>query len=318
MSELYAGVDLGGTSAKCVLGNEHGQVLFQRSIATESHAGPERVLSRIAKAIQELTLEAGQTPSGLGMGVPGLVDVPHGITRFLPNLTTHWIDIPAAEILSQQIKCPVRLLNDVRMATLGELVYGRGKNVESMVFIAIGTGIGGGVVIDGKLRLGPMGAAGELGHQTITPNGPPCGCGNRGCLETLASGTALAAAGIRLMLMGLAPGLLSLVDGDTNRVTAEMMAQVAHEDQPVMDAIMQAADYLAIGVANVMVALHPDLVVLGGGVANMGDLLFDRVRSQVHQRVRMIPPDSVRIEPSELGSDAGVMGAIALAARKSE
>ena len=316
MSELFAGVDLGGTSAKCVLADEKGQILFRRSIATESHAGPERVLSRIGQAIQDLTREAGRIPSGLGMGVPGLVDVPRGITRFLPNMTTHWIDVPAAEILAGHVGCPVRLLNDVRMATLGELVYGRGKNVESMVFIAIGTGIGGGVVIDGKLRLGPVGAAGELGHQTIDPNGPPCGCGNRGCLETLASGTALAAAGIRLMLMGLAPVLHTSVDGDTNRVTAELMAQAAKQDGPVMDAIMQAADYLAIGVANVMVTLHPDLVVLGGGVANMGDILFDRIRSQVHLRVRMIPAESVRIEPSDLGSDAGVMGAIALASRK--
>ena len=314
MSELFAGVDLGGTSVKCVLGNAQGQILFRRSIPTDSHSGPESVLRRIAEAVNDMTREAQQVPGALGMGVPGLVDVPHGITRFLPNLTTHWVDVPAAQMLSAQVNCPVRLLNDVRMATLGELVYGRGKNVTSMVFLAIGTGIGGGVVIDGKLRLGPMGAAGELGHQTIAPNGPPCGCGNYGCLETLASGTALAAAGIRLMLMGLAPHLHDLVHGDTNKVTSELMAQAADHDEPVREAIMQAADYLAIGIANVMVTLHPELVVLGGGVANMGDLLFDRIRDQVRRRVKMLPADSVRIEPSELGSHAGVMGAIALAA----
>lgn len=314
MSDLYAGVDLGGTSIKCVLGDAQGQILCRRSIPTDSHAGPEDVLRRIGEAVKELTQEAGRVPKALGMGLPGLVDVPQGITRFLPNLTTHWIDVPAAQILSAQVECPVRLLNDVRMATLGELVYGRGKNVSSMVFLAIGTGIGGGVVIDGKLRLGPMGAAGELGHQTIAPNGPPCGCGNHGCLETLASGTALAAAGIRLMLMGLAPNLHDLVEGDTNRVTSELMAQAAQHDEPVLDAIMQAADSLAIGIANVMVTVHPELVVVGGGVANMGDLLFDRIRAQVRQRVKMLPPDSVRIEPSELGSHAGVMGSIALAA----
>ena len=316
MPDLFAGVDLGGTSIKCVLGDEQGNLLFRHSIPTESHAGPERVLQRIGQAIQELTKQAGQTPIGLGMGVPGLVDVPNGITRFLPNLTTHWKDVPAAEILSAHVNCPVRLLNDVRMATLGELVYGRGKNVDSMVFIAIGTGIGGGVVIDGKLRLGPVGAAGELGHQTIDPQGPPCGCGNHGGLETLASGTALAAAGIRLMLMGRAPHLHDIVGGDANLVTAELMAEAAKQDEPVMDAIMQAADYLAIGVANAMVTLHPELVVLGGGVANMGDILFSRIREQVKQRVRMIPPESVRIEPSDLGSNAGVMGSIALASRK--
>lgn len=314
MADLYAGVDLGGTSIKCVLAEANGVILAHKSIPTESHAGPERVLHRIGDAVLSLAQQTGRPLAGLGMGVPGLVDVPQGITRFLPNMTTHWRDIPAAAILERHVGFPVRLLNDVRMATLGELVFGRGKSVESMVFIAIGTGIGGGVVIDGKLRLGPLGAAGELGHQTIDPNGPPCGCGNHGCLETLSSGTALAAAGIRLMLMGLAPGLHELVAGDANRVTAEVMAKAAQTDGPVLDAIQRAADHLAIGVANVMVALHPELVVLGGGVANMGALLFDRVLSEVRRRVGMFPPETVRIEPSLLGSDAGVKGAIALGA----
>jgi glucokinase len=315
MSELFAGVDLGGTSAKCVLADAEGNIRARTTILTESHAGPDRVLERIATAIEALTREVEQRPVALGMGVPGLVDVTQGVTRFLPNLTTHWRNVPAAQILSEKLGCPVRLLNDVRTATLGELAFGQGRSVESMVLIAIGTGIGGGVVLDGKLRLGPLGAAGELGHQTIDPNGPPCGCGNHGCLETLASGTALAAAGIRLMLMGLAPGLHDLVDGDANRVTAEILGRAAELDPPVKDAILQAADHLAIGVANVMVAFHPELIVLGGGVAKMGAILFDRVRAQVRRRVGMFPPESVRIEPSVLGSDAGVLGAIALASR---
>lgn len=314
MSEIFAGVDLGGTSIKCVLAGQDGEFLKQRSIPTESHEGPHDVLDRIAHLVMDLRNEVDQPLSGVGMGVPGLVDSSTGITRFLPNMTTHWPNIPAADILTEKLDCRVRLLNDVRTATLGEMVYGGGQSVESMVFIAIGTGIGGGVVLDGKLRLGALGSAGELGHQTIDPNGPPCGCGNHGCLETLASGTALAAAGIRLMLMGLAPGLHDLVDGDANLVTAKMMAEAAEADEPVRDAILQAADNLAIGVANVVVSLHPEVVILGGGVANMGDLLFDRVRSQVHRRVPLFPEETVQIVPSVLQSDAGVKGAIALAA----
>ena len=315
MSELYAGVDLGGTSIKCALAGADGEIVCQRSIPTESHAGPNSVLMRIAELVNEMQAEVGQSISAVGMGVPGLVDVERGVTRFLPNLTTHWENVPAGDILSAAIGCPVKLLNDVRTATLGELAFGRGREVDTMVFIAIGTGIGGGVVIDGKLRLGALGAAGELGHQTIDPNGPLCGCGNHGCLETLASGTALAAEGIRLMLMGLAPTLHDLVDGDPARVTAELMSQAALSDPPVLDAIYGAADDIGTGVANVMVTLHPELVILGGGVANIGDVLFDRVRAQVIRRVRMISPDTVRIEPSDLGSRAGVLGAIALASR---
>ena len=135
------------------------------------------------------------TPVAAGMGVPGLVDRDQGITLFLPNLPTQWRGVAVARMLGDCIGYPVYLLNDARIATLGEMSYGLGRNGGTMVFLSLGTGIGGGVVIDGKLRLGPLGAAGELGHQTILPDGPLCGCGNHGCLETLASGPAIGAEG---------------------------------------------------------------------------------------------------------------------------
>jgi len=316
MDDLYVGVDVGGTSIKFALAHYDGTLIGEDSILTDSHEGPDRVLTRIAGQTREMVSAHGGQPAALGMGLPGLLDVHRGISRYLPNMTTHWKDVPVAEILSRQVGCPVRLLNDVRMATYGELVFGRGQSSATMVFIAIGTGIGGGIVIDGKLRLGPLGAAGELGHQTIDPTGPLCGCGNHGCLETLASGTALAAEGIRLMLMGLAPHLHDAVGGDPALVTAEIMGQVADKDEPVRDAILHAASHVAIGVANVVTTIHPDLVVIGGGVAKFGDLLLGRIRDDVRARVgRLFPTDDLRIEPSQLGSKAGVMGAIALATR---
>jgi glucokinase len=183
-----------------------------------------------------------------------------------------------------------------------------------MAFFALGTGIGGGVAIDGRLRLGPLGAAGELGHQTILPDGPRCGCGNLGCLETLASGPAIAGEGIRLMQSGLAPKLYELVEGDAGRVTTKEMAAAARAgDKNIADAIVRAARYLGIGVANVVVVIHPDLVVLGGGVAQIGDLLFDTVRQTVRDRVGMFPTDGVTVLPSALGENAGALGGIALA-----
>ncbi|WP_437203942.1 ROK family protein [Planctomicrobium sp. SH664] len=314
MAELYVGVDVGGTSIKLALAHEDGTLLRESSIPTDSHEGPADVLKRICSAVQKLTADAGSSPRGLGMGFPGLVDSRVGMTRYLPNMTTHWRDVPVSQILSSQLGCPVRLLNDVRMATYGEMNYGHGRTVNTMVFIAIGTGIGGGLVIDGKLRLGPLGAAGELGHQTIDPGGPLCGCGNHGCLETMASGTALAAEGIRLMLMGLAPTLHEVTGGDPGHVTAEVMGEVADRDEPVRQAILQAASYVAIGVANVVTAIHPELIVIGGGVARLGELLLGRIREDVRSRVgRLFPVDGIRIEETQLGSKAGVMGAIALA-----
>ena len=264
-----------------------------------------------------LAAQAGARPLALGMGMPGLVDRERGLTLFLPNLPTQWRGVAVRDVLTARLGCPVYLLNDVRTATLGELAFGRGRGVANMLFFALGTGVGGGVVVDGNLRLGPLGAAGELGHQTILPEGPLCGCGNRGCLETLASGPALAAEGVRLVRSGLAPRLRDLTGGSLDRITPREMAAAAQAgDDAVRHAIVRAAGYLGIGVANLVTALHPELVVLGGGVAAIGPLLFDAVRAVVRERVRMFPADSVRIEPSLLEDKAGLYGAIALAARR--
>jgi glucokinase len=317
MNDLYAGVDLGGTTVACAIADRAGRVVGERKIPTDSHEGPPAVLRRIAELVESLAAEAKQRPAAVGMGVPGLVDLHTGITRFFPNLPTQWREVPAGRTLSERLGCPVRLLNDVRTATLGELTFGHGKSGGvTMAFFALGTGIGGGVAIDGRLRLGPLGAAGELGHQTIVPDGPLCGCGSRGCLETLASGPAITAEGVRLMYSGLAPKLHELVGGEAGRVSPREMAAAAEAgDQAVRDAIARAADYLAIGVANVVTILHPNLVVLGGGVAEMGAILIDRVEQGMRKRVGMFPTDNVRVVRSRLGDRAGLLGAVALASR---
>ncbi len=314
MAKLYAGIDLGGTTLVGAIAGTDGHVVAERSVPTESHRGPQAVLDSAANLVNTLADSVGARVAAVGMGVPGLVDLRAGVTKFLPNLPTQWRDVAVREILSPQVGCDVFLLNDVRTATLGELTFGHGKQADTMLFFALGTGIGGGVVVNRTLRLGPLGAAGELGHQTILPVGPRCGCGNYGCLEALASAPAIAAEGVRLMLSGQAPKLQEIVNGDAGRVTTKEMAQAASQgDERVTEAITRAAEYLGIGVANAIVVLHPDLVVLGGGAAAMGELLFDPVRKTVAQRVHMFPVDDIRIEPSMLGDRAGVLGAVALA-----
>ena len=319
MSDLFAGVDLGGTTIACALANQGGEIVCERKVATESHEGPQAVLDRIADLVDALATDVVQKPLAVGMGVPGLVDIAHGVTKFFPNLPTQWRDVEAAKILEARLGCPVRLLNDVRTATLGELTYGLGKSVGTMAFFALGTGIGGGVAIDGRLHLGPLGAAGELGHQTILPDGPLCGCGNRGCLETLASGPAITAEGVRLMKSGLAPKLHELVAGDAGKITPKEMAVAADAgDDAVREGILRAAEFLGIGVANVIAVLYPDLVVLGGGVAEMGPILLDHVRSVVRRRIGMFPVEDLRVERSLLGEKAGLLGAIALASQNDQ
>jgi glucokinase len=315
--ELYASIDLGGTKVACAFGTAGGEIVAEQTIPTNSQDGPVIVLKRIAALVNDLAQSVGREPAAVGMGVPGLADLDHGIVRFLPNLPTQWRDVRVRDTLSPLVGgLPVYLLNDARMATLGELAFGQGRGVSTMAFFTLGTGIGGGVVIDGRLRLGPLGAAGELGHQTILPDGPRCGCGNTGCLETLASGPAITAQGVWLLACGRAPKLHALVDGDPGRVSPREMAQAAEMgDTAVREVLVRAGEYIGIGVVNVVVMLHPELVVLGGGVAQIGDLLFDTVRDVVARRVGMFPVDDIRILPSQLGSKAGMFGGIALAAR---
>ena len=250
----------------------------------------------------------------VGLGVPGLVDVRTGTTKFLPNLATQWRDVPAGDTLGRRLGCPVRVLNDARAATIGELRFGHGQGRDrpTVVFLTLGTGAGGGVVIDGTLRLGPVGAAGEIGHQTILLDGPECGCGNRGCLETLAAAPAIAAEGGRLVSKGQAPALAALVDDDPARVTTELMSRAADEDNAVDAVIRRAGRYVGVAMANVVTTLHPELVVIGGGVALFGDRLLRPVRETIARRVGMFPTDDVEVLPSKLGDAAGLVGAVAL------
>jgi glucokinase len=309
-------VDLGGTSVKVGVVDSDGAVLAQEQIPTQTYEGPERVLERVAEAAIEAREAVGGQPVAVGIGAPGLVDVRRGIGRFLPNLGKEWAGFPIGDFLQARLGCPARLLNDVRTATLGELTFGHGKGRVglTMAFFALGTGIGGGVVVDGRLRLGPDGAAGELGHMVVEPDGRRCGCGNSGCLEAYASAPALTGEGCRLLHSGQAPILYDIVGGDPGKIDPKTMSEAAKAgDKAVREAIEWAAGYLAIGVGNVVVALHPELIVLGGGMAGIGDLLFDVVRERVQRLDALVPMENVRIEPSALGDRAGLLGAGALA-----
>lgn len=317
MNRLFASIDLGGTNIHAALGREDEGIVVEEKVPTSSHLGPAGVLDLMADLIERLAGRAGERPTALGIGMPGLVDVACGITRFLPNMPTQWRDIEVRAALEPRLDCPVYLLNDARAATLGELIFGHGKSVSSMVFLTLGTGVGGGVVIDGKLRLGPLGAAGELGHQTIFPDGIPCSCGSRGCLETVASGPALAAEGVRLLLSGNAPELHRLANGDIGRVSARLVHEAALAgDSCILKAIHRMGEFIGIGVANVVSAIHPELIVLGGGVSELDELLLEPVRQTLHQRVGMFPTHEVKVKRSAVGDRAGLFGGLALAMQR--
>lgn len=311
---LYLGVDLGGTRIKIGLADAVGQLAAENTVPTPQGKGPEQVLERIVGESRRLMAEAGiDKAAGMGFAMPGTLDIEAGRTRYLPNLHGRWPDVPVRDLVQAELDCPVYILNDVRAAALGELHFGKGREVQSMVFMALGTGLGGAVVVDNELRLGPIGSAGELGHMTAEPGGRICGCGLKGCLETVVSGPALVGEAVRLLLSGQAPTLYEIVEGDLNRVTPQTMGDAARAgDEKVRAAIDRVAKYLARAIYDLTMALHPQLFVLGGGVAGLGELLFDPVRARVYKMNGMFPLSGLRIEPSAMGEKMGVLGAVAL------
>jgi len=310
----YIGCDLGGTNLRAgVVDTQTGSVSHLTSIPTLAREGHDAVMARMGQLFLDVIGASGlrrEDFGGIGIGVPGVVDLEKGEVVFLPNLPGTWPNVPLQERITALTGLPVRILNDVRSITFGEWRFGAGRGADTMACFAVGTGVGGGLVINRRLYLGMGGTAGELGHQTIDFNGPRCGCGNRGCLEAYASGPALAALGVRAVMQGLTTSIGELVDYDLNRITPEVVAQAARQGDEIACSIYdQVGTYLGVAVASVIVMLTPERVVIGGGVARAGDLLLAPLRRTAFDRAAMMrPQERVEIVPAELGNNAGVIG----------
>jgi glucokinase len=226
----------------------------------------------------------------IGVGIPGLFEPDSGRTVLFPNLPGPWPRFPLRDRLAAGLGQPVRLVNDARAFLLAEAVMGAGRGHRTIIGLTLGTGIGGAVIVDGRLQLGSTGTAGEIGHQTIDPDGPVCGCGNRGCPEVLAQAGTIARLG--------------------GRATAEEVFQAARNgDDRARAAVDRAAHALGIAIANVVTVLVPDAVVLGGGMSEAGEVLLGPIRRVVRERTPLLPADAVRIVAAELGPAAGAIGA---------
>ncbi len=318
---VYVGCDLGGTNIKAGLVNiDTGAVIVSDSTPTQSRKGPESVLKRMAGLIEELIASSKIEKSeigGLGISAPGVIDLETNTTLFLPNLYGEWKNVPVGEQLHDYLGLEVSMLNDVRAITFGEWAFGAGKEVDSMACFAIGTGVGGGLVVNNQLVLGFGGTAGELGHQTVDLNGPVCGCGNRGCIEVYASGPAIAAMAARGVRQGWSTKIAELIDNDLNKLTPEIVSKAAQMGDAFAKEVWQRAGaFLGIGVANILTSVGVKRVVIGGGVAKAGDLLLDPIRREVKKRVFLMPVDKVDIITAKLGTDAGIVGMAAWSAQK--
>lgn len=317
----YIGCDLGGTNLRAAIVDvENGSIVHQMSIPTQARDGHDPLMKRMAGLFLQMIEWAGLKKDdigGVGIGVPGLLDLEKGETLFLPNLPGTWPNIPLAATIKQQTGLPTILLNDVRSITNGEWLFGAGRGVDTVAVFAVGTGIGGGLVINGQLHLGIGGTGGELGHMTVDYSGPTCGCGNTGCLEAFASGPAIAAMGMKAVTQGLTTRIGEMCGYDLNQITPELIAQAAQAGDPIAAEIYERAGfYLGIAAANVCVAVGPRRVIIGGGVAQVGDLLLDPIRRTLHERVKVIPIEQVEVVPSQLGNNAGVVGVACWAAKE--
>jgi glucokinase len=296
MADLFLGIDLGGTSVKIGVCDASGGMRGSVSIPTVAERGPEDVIDRMGAAAEKLMEKTGRA-TACGSGVPGPLDIQRTTLVHAINLK-NWTEVRYPELLGKRLGIPTFMENDANCAAWGEYVAGAGRGLRSLVLYTLGTGVGGGIVIDGELWVGASGAAGELGHMTIDPNGPQCGCKQFGCVEMYGSASA--------------------VIKRSGKATAKEAFDAARRgDARAIEAIDWAMNGLAIGVANMIHVLHPEIVVLGGGMAAGGDLIFTRVREGVRRRVFAVFLEKIRIEPSQLGDDAGWLGAALWGAAKS-
>ena len=305
-------IDIGGTKIAMAIISEQGNVIARQSQPTLSSQGPQAVIERLFSGIDQLLTETRLLPpklNAISLATAGVIDIRKNLVTKSPNLPG-WHNVPLRSLIADKYKLPTYLLNDADAAALGEHHFRAGRRPNTLILLTLGTGIGGGIIIDGKLYLGSTGSAAEIGHMVIEASGPVCSCGRSGCLEALACGTAVAREAINRIRRGGQSALIKMVGGKIENITAETVHMAAKEgDELAKEVIDQAAYYLGIGVVNLVNIFNPEMVVIGGSMADMGDLLLQPVRLMVAERAFPLYAQTVQIVPAQLGNDAGLFGA---------
>lgn len=312
------GVDLGGTSINVGVVSFDGEVLLgTRSLPTEADRGADFVVDRITEMVQEALRRAdeeagvgGDRVLGVGIGSPGPLNRESGKVLSTPNLG--WRDFPLRERVARAVDLPASLDNDANTAALGEWWMGAGQGARHLLTLTLGTGIGGGIVIDGEVYHGATDVAGEVGHMTIDATGRKCSCGNYGCLEAYASGPAIAQRAVEGLERGADSGLAELVNGDLERITAETVYEaIVSGDRYAARVMRETARFLGTGLASLVNVLNPEVAVICGGVTRAGEHLMEPLREEVRGRAFAAAADRCRVVTGELGEAAGVVGAAA-------
>jgi glucokinase len=310
------GIDLGGTKILTAVVDRQGHLLGRDHSVTPAAFGPEAVLSAIEQSAVRALGQSQKTitqMTAIGIGAPGPSNPQTGIIFTSPNLPG-WQEVPIHQVLADRFSQPVFLINDANAAALAEHRFGAGKGTRNMIYLTISTGIGGGLILDNRLYTGSIGTAGELGHMTIQADGPQCNCGNTGCWEALASGTALAREARLKAKQGQAVLIKRMVQGDLQKITAITVQEAAEQgDVQARELIGRTAYFLGVGLANLLNIFNPELFVIGGGLTNLGPAFLASAYESARDRAYRVAFDAARFKPPLLGRDSGVLGAAAYA-----
>jgi len=308
MHDIVIGIDLGATNIKAGVVGADGKVLFRTRLTTDADKGPENVADRMARAARQCVenVEGGKKGvAGIGIGSPGPLDLESGVVVFAPNMDG-WDNVPLRAMIEERTGLTCTIENDGNAAALAEQWVGAGRGASSLVIFTLGTGIGGGIVLDGKVLHGVGGVAAEMGHMSINPDGPVCGCGNKGCIEAYASAPAM----VRRMREAIAGGRSTSLAARAKRLTSKDIYEAALAgDEAARENMEMTGFYLGVTVTNIMHLLNPEVIVFSGGVTAAGDMLMAPILRTVEERAMESSRRGARVCFAELGEDAGVIGA---------
>ncbi len=310
LKKIAVGVDIGGTFIK--LGLVRGKrVLVREKLSTAAFMSPKELQDGIVDAVHLLVRRSKARIEGVGVGIPGLVRFPSGVVRSCVNIPG-WKDVPLRDLLKKRLHVEVQVENDVNVMALAEWVYGAGRGVSNLVCLTLGTGVGGGLVLDGRLYRGMSGSAGEIGHMPLNETGPSCPCGGRACLERYVGNSEIVDWVLKRLEKKKRGKITALLNGRLEKLTPEVIDRAARMgDTLALDAWKQAGGHIGVMLASVVNLLNPEKIVIGGGISNAGDLLFEPIRDTFRKRAMRGSRD-VPIVPAELGSSAGLIGAALL------
>jgi glucokinase-like ROK family protein len=308
------GVDLGTLNTIAAVVDLEGKIVERVEHPTNGEKNREDVIERVKAAIHEVISSSNinlQKVAGIGLAVPGLVDTKKGIMLITPNFG--WKDTHLKEILEEEFHTPTFIDNNVNAMALSEAKFGIGRGVKNFICVNVGMGIGSGVIINGEIYRGETECTGEIGHTTVDYNGPKCSCGNNGCLEVMAAGPAIARRAVKAIREGRKTVITELVKDNLNQITAAVVVQAANQGDELAREIMEeTGEYLGTGIANIINLFNPQMIVIGGGVAQAGDLIFNPLKKTMKKRAFPVPAKVVKITTPSLGRDCTVIGAATL------